>query len=237
MVLEVVVFNYVSALAAASLGADRLELCDNYLEGGTTPSLGMVTLLRNKIDLPLFAMVRPRGGDFFYSDDEFSLIEKEISIFKDVGCDGIVVGCLKLDGTIDYEKLDELVHLAYPMEVTFNRAFDRTRNRLEAIDSIYKAGCHRILTSGGYRTVSEGISELDSILKYAKDRVTIIAGGGLTIESVSDLLSIGVKEFHTPVMKIEKSNMNFVNPNMNENLETIMVDKEEMVKFKRMLHF
>ena len=145
-VLEVIGFTIQSCVIAQQAGAKRIELCDNPSDGGTTPSYGFIKVARKKLEIDLFPIIRPRGGDFFYSDDEFSIMKNDSKVCKELGCDGIVMGILKTDGTIDKQRSSELVELAYPMEVTFHRAFDRTADYHSALEDVIETGCTRILT-------------------------------------------------------------------------------------------
>src|SRR5215203_2842879 len=147
-IIEIATSGFPSSLAAVQGGADRIELCDNLSEGGTTQSYGCIKLCREKLDVALFPIIRPRGGDFFYNDDEYSIMLQDVKLCKQLGCDGVVIGILNADGTIDTERSRKLVELAYPMEVTFHRAFDRCRDAFEALEQLIGIGCTRILTSG-----------------------------------------------------------------------------------------
>ncbi|MBU3745302.1 MAG: copper homeostasis protein CutC, partial [Sediminibacterium sp.] len=148
--LEIAVFNYQSAVLAEKAGADRIELCDNPAEGGTTPSYGYLKKTMESISIPVFPIIRPRGGDFLYTPEEWEIVLQDIAICKELGCTGIVTGCLRADGTVNTAPLEMAVEKAYPMQVTFHRAFDRVANPLEAMEQIIQSGCSRILTSGRY---------------------------------------------------------------------------------------
>jgi copper homeostasis protein len=232
MLLEVVVFNFQSALMAAAAGAHRIELCDNYYEGGTTPSFGNVTLLKEKLEIPIFPMVRPRGGDFLYNNEELMLMEKEIQLFRQLGCEGVVLGCLEKDGTINNEALSKFTEIAYPMEVTFHRAFDRVKDHSAALETIIDCGCKRILTSGGKPLAIEGVNVIKELVDQASNRITIIAGGGVSSNNIARLMETGAQEFHSPARKTIASEMEFKNEDMHENLGSAIVDEEEI---KRML--
>src|SRR6476620_10415269 len=165
-ILEIAVFNICSALAAEKAGADRIELCENPAEGGTTPSFGTLKIVREKINIPVFPIVRPRGGDFLYSNEEFEVIKKDVRLIKDLGFEGIVVGLLKKDGTIDTRQTGKLVELAYPMEVTFHRAFDRAAEPLHAMEEIITCGCQRILTSGQVPNAVDGKELIQQLIEH-----------------------------------------------------------------------
>src|SRR6478735_5805917 len=148
MTLEIAVFNIQSAIMAANAGADRLELRENPYDGGTTPSYGTLKTVREKVSIPVFPIIRPRGGDFLYSDEEYEVMKKDILLCKDLGFEGVVIGMLLPEGSIDINRTAKLVKLAYPLEVTFHRAFDRAKDPLKSLEDIIKCGCQRILTSG-----------------------------------------------------------------------------------------
>lgn len=232
MILEVVVFNFQSAVLAAEAGADRLELCDNYYEGGTTPSHGNTIALVEKLDVPVFPMVRPRGGDFLYNDEELSVMENEINFFKEIGCKGVVLGCLNRDGTVNSMALARFNELAYPLEVTFHRAFDRVNDRYAALDEIVACGCKRILTSGGMPTAAEGFEIIRYLNEYASGRIILIPGGGINSSNIGLLIDVGCIEYHSPARKMVPSTMSYFNEMMNENLEFSCIDSDEI---KRML--
>jgi copper homeostasis protein len=146
MLLEIAVFNIQSALLAAGAGADRIELCENPADGGTTASYGTLKTVRKKIAIPVFPIIRARGGDFFYTNDEFAVMQKDVLLCKQLGFEGVVIGLLDKDATVDKERTKHLVELAYPLEVTFHRAFDRTKDACQSLQDISECGCQRILT-------------------------------------------------------------------------------------------
>ncbi|MCZ2459944.1 MAG: copper homeostasis protein CutC [Chitinophagales bacterium] len=235
MLLEVVVFNFRSALKAAEAGADRLELCDNFYEGGTTPSFGMISVLKETLNIPLFPMVRPRGGDFLYNDEEIKVMHSEIRVFKDLGCEGVVLGCLRPDGTVDADLLARFVEQAWPMEVTFHRAFDRVNDQLQAMKVIIDCGCKRILTSGGKPFANDGLEEISTLIRVADDEIVIIPGGGVNKSNIQKFMETGAIEFHAPALKMTSSRMKFVNKNMNEALESATIDEDEIKLMKQLL--
>jgi copper homeostasis protein len=235
MLLEVVVFNFRSALVAAGAGADRIEICDNYYEGGTTPSYGVVSELKERLGIPLFPMVRPRGGDFLYDETEIKVMERDIAFFKSAGCGGIVTGCLSGNGTVDTDLLKHLVKLSSPMELTFHRAFDRVRDQFAALEEVIACGCKRILTSGGQPFAWQGAQRIRELVAKAGSRITIIPGGGISSENIQQLVDTGAHEFHTPARVMKSSEMEYLNEAMQENLETIGVDEAELMKMKRII--
>ena len=163
--LEVCAYNIQSCLIAEKVGATRVELCDNPAEGGTTPSYGTIKSVRNKINLPLYPIIRPRALDQHYDEDEWEIIKQDIAICKDLGCDGISIGIQKPDGTIDADKMKQVVELAFPMKVTCHRAFDTTPDPFEALEVLIEAGCDRILTAGLQDTAIQGVQLIAELVE------------------------------------------------------------------------
>ena len=157
--VEICTFSLESCVNAQLAGASRVELCSGMYDGGTTPSAAMIRMAREKLSIELYVMIRPRGGDFLYSDLEFELMKEDILYARSCNADGVVFGILKADGSVDVERTKELVEWAAPMKVTFHRAIDMTRNMEEALEDVVRAGCYRILTSGGRNTVGSNRSE------------------------------------------------------------------------------
>ncbi|TDQ09939.1 copper homeostasis protein CutC [Pedobacter metabolipauper] len=236
MLVEVVAFNLHSALVAATAGADRIEICDNIHEGGTTPSYGCVRVLKQKLSIPVFPMIRPRGGDFLYTNEETDAMLADIELFKNIGCEGIVVGCLLQNGTVDKEKLTSFVKAAHPMSVTFHRAFDRCENAFKALEDIIECGCSRILTSGQMPFAHEGIPLIRELILKAANRILIIPGGGITSDIIMDLVEeTKATEYHTPVKAVVSSRMNYCQEKMQETLETISVNVNELHLIKQLI--
>ncbi len=227
--LEICAFNLDSCITAQQSGAHRIELCDNPHEGGTTPSYGLLDSAREKISIDIYSIIRPHGGDFLYSDDAFSVMKRDVKLCKDMGCNGVVIGILNIDGTIDKRRVAALVALAYPMGVTFHRAFDRASNPFQAMEDIIETGCERILTSGQHPTVMEGIQVIKELVERANERIIIMPGSGLRSDNVSEIaLQTGATEFHTTAKKTIGSEMVFLNEDMNEVLERVVCDEEEV---------
>ncbi|MBD0286693.1 MAG: copper homeostasis protein CutC [Flavisolibacter sp.] len=194
-------------------GADRLELCASLVEGGVTPSYGTIKKCREQFTVPLFPIIRPRGGDFLYTDEEYEVMRQDILLCKQLGCDGVVVGLLKSDGGIDVERTARLVEAAYPLEVTFHRAFDRCRDPFEALEQLIQIGCQRILTSGQKPTATEGIELIAQLVKAADERIVVMPGSGVRKENIKELRDrTGAIEFHTSLRSKQKSRMEFVHP-------------------------
>ena len=196
LVLEICIDSVESAIASQQGGADRVELCDNLLEGGTTPSAGTIALARKNIDIDMNVIIRPRGGDFLYSDVEFQVMEYDIEQAKQLGANGVVIGILNQDGTVDVERTRTLVGLARPLSVTFHRAFDVSRDPFEALEALVNLGIDRVLTTGQESSALEGLDLITDLVQTAADRIIIMPGGG-TERSVQKVVAqTGVKEFH-----------------------------------------
>lgn len=229
--LEVIAFNLESCSVIQRCGANRIELCDNPADGGTTPSFGFLKKARELVSIDLYAMIRPRGGDFLFSDDEFAAMKADVLRCKEIGCDGVVIGMLNADGTIDKRRNAELVELAYPLGVTFHRAFDRTRDAFEALETIIEIGCERILTSGLTPNVTEGAAMLTQLVKAADDRLIIMPGSGVRSSNIATLAKqTGAAEFHTSARTTLHSKMNYINQQMKEELNTVIADADEIRK-------
>lgn len=195
--LEIIGFTIEGCAIAQSAGAHRIELCDNPADGGTTPSFGFIKAARKILHVDLYNMIRPRGGDFFYSDEEFEIMKEDIRISKQLGCDGIVLGILTKENKVDKRRCARLVELAYPLGVTFHRAFDRTADPFEALQDIINTGCERILTSGQKPTAAEGKDLIASLIGYADDRIIIMPGSGVKSDNIIDIAeTTAAIEFH-----------------------------------------
>lgn len=229
--LEIIGFSIDGCIIAQEAGADRIELCDNPDEGGTTASYGFIKAARKKLDIDLYPMIHPRGGDFYYADDEFEIIKTDVKLCKELGCNGVVIGALTKDGKVDKKKCSLLVGYAYPLGVTFHRAFDRTYDPFVALEDIIDTGCERILTSGQKPTAMEGKELLKQLIQQADGRIIIMPGSGIKAENVSDIAeSTGATEFHTSARIRTPSKMNYKNYAMNEKQEAISVDGDEVRK-------
>jgi copper homeostasis protein len=210
---ELCSFNIQSCIIAEKMGVYRVELCDNPVEGGTTPSYGTIKQTREKISIKLYPILRPRCGNYFYDEDEIAILEQDIATCKALSCDGISIGVQKQDGTIDKDQLSRFVELAYPMKVTCNRAFDATPDPLQALEDIIATGCERILTSGQKSSVSEAIPLLKTLVDQAGDRITIMPGAGITAQNIGLLLQeTGAREFHGSLRIATSNPMSFSNP-------------------------
>lgn len=210
--IEVCTFSLDACRAAQRGGADRIELCAAMYEGGITPSAATICMARELLEIELYVMIRPRGGDFLYSEEEFELMKRDIVFAGEQKADGVVVGLLKADGRVDVERLRELVELAAPMKVTFHRAFDMTRDYREALEDVIAGGCYRILTSGLHNTAPEGVEVLRELVMQAAGRIRIMAGSGVSADNAEVLLEAGVDALHLSGKAFRDSGMVYRNP-------------------------
>ena len=185
--LEIACFNLESALIAQENGADRIELCSRIKVGGTTPTVAIIENAKQNVSVHLYVMIRPRGGNFVYSDEEFQLMKQDILKIKTIGVTGFVFGILTNNNTIDIEKNKELIDLAEPIPCTFHRAFDAVENYKKALENVIECGFSTVLTSGTFSNVMEGKNVLRELVIQAKDRITIMPGGGLRSTNISEL--------------------------------------------------
>ena len=194
---EVCVDSIESAVAAAEGGADRVERCSSLIEGGLTPSHGTLTIARRSVGIGIMAMIRPRGGDFCYSDAEFASMEEDLEEAKRAGVNGLVLGLLNADGTVDRERTRALIQRARPLPVTFHRAFDMTSDPFEALDTLVALGVDRVLTSGQEATVVEGLELIVELVGRAAGRIIVMPGGGITARNIGRVIArTGVREVH-----------------------------------------
>ena len=219
--IEIATSDFLTTKSAVEGGADRIELCANLAEGGTTPSYAHIKKCREAFDIVLFPIIRPRGGDFLYTKDEFEIMKNDSKLCKELGCDGIVIGLLNMDGTIDMTRTSELIELAYPLEVTFHRAFDRCKDPFAALEELIEIGCQRILTSGQKPTVSEGVDLIAELNKKADDRIIILPGSGVRKDNIKMLAEkTGCIEFHSSLRGKTKSPMQFIHPAFADSAES-----------------
>jgi copper homeostasis protein len=214
VLLEVCANSVISALAAQDGGASRVELCENLFEGGTTPSHGEILLARKQLHIKLYVLIRPRGGDFLYSDLEFDIMAADVKYCIETGCDGIVIGILNPNGTIDKERCTKLAQMAKQqgLGVTFHRAFDMCADMYQALEDIIEIGCERILTSGGKSTAMEGLRIIADLIKKAAGRITIMPGSGINENNVADLVEFTkAVEVHSSAKVRVQSKMDFKN--------------------------
>jgi len=210
MEIEICVDSVESAIAAERGGAERVELCSDLLEGGITPGAGLIASVRRRIAIGLYVIIRPRGGDFFYTDLEFEVMREEIAHARHLGVDGIVLGLLDHQGRVDVARTRELVDLARPLPVTFHRAIDMTPDLTTALEDVLATGACRILTSGGAPSVTRGIAELTNMVRAANGRIAIMPGGGITPATITKVAqATGATEFHSSAKSAFPSPVSF----------------------------
>lgn len=236
IVLEAPVYTLEAALLAAEYGVDRLELCADFAEGGTTPSGGMLSHIKSLVDIPVFVMIRPRGGDFFYSAAELEVMKKDIALFKSLGADGFVFGVLDARGYVDLKACAALLAVAGDSPCTFHRAIDASADLERALEDIIDVGFKRILTSGGMATVSEGLQNIKKLMRLAGERIIIMPGGGTLPSHLEELASTGfLKEAHSSCKAYRPSQSVFFNPNLklsegNETVNKVLTVDKGMVE-------
>jgi copper homeostasis protein len=197
-ILEIAVESTSAALAAERGGADRIELCSELGVGGLTPSAEAMREARSAVRLPIHAMIRPSGGNFVYNSEEFSGMKASIELAREIGMDGVVLGVLRTNNTVDVQRTKELIDFARPMPVTFHRAFEECVDLPGALEDVIDCGATRILSSGGARNVPEGLVYLQALLRSAGDRIVIIPGGGIQPGNFSEVRSaLDAKEYHS----------------------------------------
>ena len=221
--IEIATSDFATTKSAVEGGADRIELCANLAEGGTTPSYGLIMQCREAFDVLIYPIIRPRGGDFLYTSEEFEIILHDVKLCKQLGCDGVVIGLLNTDGSIDKKRTSSLVEIAYPMGVTFHRAFDRCKDPFEALEQLIEAGCERILTSGQQPSAPDGIDLIAQLNTKANHRIIIMPGSGVRKENIKMLADkTGCTEFHSSLRGKEKSKMEFIHPAFKNSEESCM---------------
>ncbi len=215
ILLEAPVFTVEAGLKAAEFGIDRLELCSDFGEGGETPSAGALSFLKEKIQIPVFVMIRPRGGDFVYSPEELYVMRKDIAILKSHGADGFVFGVLDKNGHVDKEACKYLMYAVGDSPCTFHRAFDISIDKTKALEDIISCGFQRILTSGGENDVTKGMSNIIKWLDQVSNQIIIMPGGGLKPSHISELNNSGkLKEVHASCKAFRPTESNYSHPSV-----------------------
>ena len=228
-ILEVCAFNIQSCMIAEKAGAARVELCDNPVEGGTTPSYGCIRQTRENISIKLYPILRPRAGNYFYDDYEFAILKEDIRICKTLGCDGISVGIQLKDGEIDTARLKQIVEWAYPMGVTCNRAFDASPDPFRALEDIIGCGCERVLTSGQKTAAPDAGELLGKLVIAANGRIIIMPGAGVRASNIEKLMrESGATEFHSSARKSIPNPMSFANPEISDFGNVYIADENEL---------
>ena len=206
ILVEACVDSVASSIAAERGGARRVELCDALFDGGTTPSAGMIAACKEMLSIPVFVMIRPRGGGFVYSDAERDVMRRDVIIAREIGADGMVVGGLCPDGTVDLALVQDLADAARGLPLSFHRAFDFTPDLAASLELLADAGVGRVLTSGGAPTAAEGATVIADLVRQAGARIVVIAGGGIREENVRALTSAsGVREVHVRLTTLRQS--------------------------------
>lgn len=229
--LEICANSVLSAVTAQEGGADRVELCQNLDVGGTTPSLGQVWLARAGLSIGLHVLIRPRGGDFLYSDLEFLEMKSDIMFCREAKCDGVVIGILLADGRVDTVRMAELIELARPMQVTFHRAFDRCRDPFEALEAIIGLGCDRLLTSGMRNSAEDGSETIVKLVKQANGRIEVMPGSGINEKNIAQIAAAtGARSFHTSAKVEVGSAMDYDGGEVSGMGDTIWVSAKEKIR-------
>jgi copper homeostasis protein len=239
MILEACVNSAISAIEARKGGADRVELCENLHDGGTTPCAGSIWFARKKLRIGLFVMIRPRGGDFLYSDEEFEIMQEDIRMARKLGADGVVTGILLPDGTIDVNRMKTLAGLARPMGITCHRAFDMTSDPFQAMEQLIELGFDRILTSGQQPTAPQGAPLIRELIIRSAGRIVIMPGSGVKEHNVEALIrATGATEVHIHLDKQEASRMTFKQPSVymgnpdQSEFEHTLTDRERISRLR-----
>lgn len=227
--LEVCAFNVQSCLIAERAGAARIELCDNPLEGGTTPSYGTVKRARERVGIALYPIIRPRSGNYFYDEDELEIIRRDIETCKELGCNGISVGAATIDAEIDTERMKRIVEWAYPMGVTCNRVFDGTPDLFQALEDVVRCGCERVLTSGGKSSAPDAGDILARLVQQAGDRISVMPGAGVKSSNLARLRrECGAREYHASARTIAPNPLTYVNTQVSDYGNVYVADEEEV---------
>jgi copper homeostasis protein len=239
-IIEIATTDFTTTKSAAEGGADRIELCAALSDGGTTASYGTIKKCREAFNVQLFPIIRTRSGDFLYTDEEFEIMMNEVTLCKDLGCDGIVIGLLNKNGEIDIKRASKLIELAYPLEVTFHRAFDRCNDPFEALEQLIETGCQRILTSGQQPAAPQGVDLITQLVKAANERIIIMPGSGVRKENIKELAEkTGAKEFHSSLRGKNKTKMEFIHPSFSDSNESYInpaIDSEEVKALRNALY-
>lgn len=222
-IIEIATSDFATTRSAVEGGADRIELCANLYEGGTTPSFAAIKKCREAFDVLLYPIIRPRGGDFLYTKDEYEIMMQDVKLCKQLGCDGVVIGMLNADGSVDIARAERLIEAAYPLSVTFHRAFDRCNDPFEALEQLIEIGCERILTSGQKPAAPDGVDLITQLNKAADERIIIMPGSGVRKENIRMLAEkTGCTEFHSSLRGKAASPMQFVHPAFKDSQDSYM---------------
>lgn len=239
-VIEIATADFITTKSAVEGGANRIELCAALGDGGTTPSYGTIRQCREAFSVELFPIIRPRGGDFLYTEEEYNISLHDVLQCKQLGCDGVVVGLLQADGSIDVKRTAKLIAAAYPMEVTFHRAFDRCKDPFEALEQLIQIGCTRILTSGQQPTAPQGAALIAQLVETAGERLVIMPGSGVRVDNVAALAGqTGAVEFHSSLRSKAPSQMEYRQPafaSSEESYSNPAIDAAEVAALRHALY-
>jgi copper homeostasis protein len=239
-IIEIATSDFHTTKSAVEGGADRIELCANLSEGGTTPSYGHLVQCRESFPVLIYPIIRPRGGDFLFDDEEFGIMLKDVKMCRQLRFDGVVTGMLNKDGSIDIKRTAKLIEAAYPLGVTFHRAFDRCSNPFEAMEQLIQIGCERILTSGQKPHAPDGVELIDQLNRQADERIIIMPGSGIRKENIEMIAQkTGCVEFHSSLRNKIVSGMEFMHPafpDMEENYFNNYIDPQEVRALKKALN-
>ncbi|MFC0773220.1 copper homeostasis protein CutC [Terrimonas alba] len=238
-IIEIATSDFLTTKSAVEGGADRIELCANLGEGGTTPSYGHIKKCRESFNVLIYPIIRPRGGDFLFTDEEFDIMLQDVKLCKQLGCDGVVIGLLNRDGSIDKKRSSRLVEAAYPLGVTFHRAFDRCLDPFVALEEIIEIGCERVLTSGQKPAAPDAAELIAQLNKAAADRIIIMPGSGVRKENIRQLAeATGCVEFHSSLRSKEASKMDFIHPSFAGSDDDYMnnaINPQDVIHFRNAL--
>jgi len=210
--LEIAAGSLASALAAQQGGADRVELCSSLAEGGITPSHGLLAVVRDRVRIPVYVLIRPRGGDFLYDDAEFEIMRRDVETCAQLGFDGVVIGALDADGVVD-ARCRELVSAAGKLGVTFHRAIDASADLSRTLEDAIALGCERVLTSGGSANALAGAGVIAGLVEQSAGRIAIMAGAGIRSQNLAEVVRLsGAHEFHGSARAVHRSSMRYLNP-------------------------
>lgn len=239
---ELCAYSVEACRVAARLGVNRVELCASPAEGGVTPSVATIEQVAAIEGLDLSVMIRPRGGDFLYSDEEFSTMLRDIEHARKAGATGVVFGILTADGKVDVERTRQLVEASKGMETTFHRAVDMTEDYEVAVEAVIEAGCDRILTSGGYDKAIDGIDNVRRAVEIARGRIEIMAGSGVVAANAEALKNVGVDALHFSAKKMVVGGMQYRNPRISmggsaavDEFSLRVVDEEEVTEILKLI--
>ena len=236
-VLEVCAFTIQTCLIAERVGAARVELCDNPIEGGTTPSYGAIRRVRERISIQLYPIIRPRALNYLYDEDEWAIMQEDVRICRELGCDGISVGMQIRNGELDADRMKRLVELAYPMGVTCNRIFDNVPDPFRTLEQLIDIGCERVLTSGQAASAPEGAAMLAKLVEAAAGRIIIMPGAGVKSGNIAELRKqTGAMEFHTSARKAMPNLVEHANPAILDSGNFFVADEEELSRIVALLH-